>query len=184
MYTLCSTEKATQQQRKFEACFLEAWSKSHYDQISVSGLCRDAGLSRKTFYRLFECKTDVILALVDHVIMDETFYEPDESVGSGDLHRFFDYWKSQKFFLDVLHQNDCSHLILERCINHIFRESPEVHYVFGTADSDIARETIIFYLSGMFVLVLDWHKHGFSRSIDEMASITMHLLSTPAVKNH
>ena len=184
MYTQCSSEKATQQQRKFEACFLDAWAKEPYDKISISGLCRDAGLSRKTFYRLFECKTDVILALVDHVIMDETFYEPDESVGSGDLHRFFGYWKSQKYFLDVLRQNDCSHLVTDRVITHIFRESPEVHYVFGTADSEIARETIIFYLSGMFTMVLDWHRQGFTRSIDEMAKITMQLLSTPPIKTH
>lgn len=182
MYRQCSSEKSVMQQRKFESCMLDAWEKEPYDSISISGLCRDAGLSRKTFYRLFNSKADVVFAMVDHIITDETFYEPDESVGNGDLHRFFGYWKSQKRFLDILQKNSSSHLLTERCISHIFRESPEVHYTFGTADSEFGREAIIFYLSGLFTLVLDWHKHGFQRSIDEMATLSMTLLSTPPIK--
>lgn len=183
MYAQCSSEKSALQQRKFEECMLNTLAKQDYDHISVSGLCRDTGLSRKIFYRLFENKADVIYAMVDHVITDETFYVPDESVGSGDLHRFFSYWKSQAYFLDVLQKNNISHLVTDRCITHIFRESPEVHHVFGTADSDNARETIIFYLSGLFTLVLDWHRHGFNHSIDEMAKLAMHLLSVPPIKS-
>ena len=183
MYRQCSSEKSVMQQRKFEACFLDTWEKEPYDNISISGLCRDAGMSRKTFYRLFECKSDVVFAMVDHIITDETFYVPDESVGPGDLHRFFAYWKSQKRFLDVLRKNDSSHLLTERAISHIFRDSPEVHHVFGTADSPIARETIIFYLSGMFTMVLDWHRHGFQRSIDEMAALVMTVLTTAPLRH-
>ena len=183
MYAQCSSAKSVQQQRKFEKCMLDALAQQDYDHISVSGLCRDAGLSRKVFYRLFDTKADVIYAMVDHVIIDETFYTPDESEGTGDLHRFFGYWKSQSYFLDVLQKNHISHLVTDRCISHIFRESPEVHHVFGTANMDYPREAIIFYLSGMFTLVLDWHRHGFQYSIDEMSKITMGLLSIPPVKH-
>ena len=183
MYTQCSSEKSAQQQRKFEMCMLNSLAQQDYDHISVSALCRDAGLSRKIFYRLFDTKADVIYALVDHVITDETFYSPDESVGSGDLHRFFAYWKSQSYFLDVLQKNNLSHMVTDRCISHIFRESPEVHLVFGTSDLEHPREAIIFYLSGLFTLVLDWHRHGFQRSIDDMAKLAMQLLITPPVKH-
>ena len=58
MYTMCSTEKTAQQQLKFEETFLQMLLETHYDDITISELCRRAGLSRKIFYRLFEKKAE------------------------------------------------------------------------------------------------------------------------------
>lgn len=183
MYRQCCSEKAALQQRKFEECMLDAMILQPYDSISVSALCREAGLSRKTFYRLFETKADVIYALIDHTIMDAAFYQPDEAAGSGEMHRFFGYWKSQKRFLDGLAQNNISNLLTQRCIAHILRESLDIMQAFGTDASDFPRETMMFYLSGLFALVLDWHQHAFDRSIDEMAALVMQLLTVPPIKH-
>ena len=64
MYTLCSTEKTADQQRIFEKTFLQMLLESNYDDITISELCRRAGLSRRIFYRLFERKSDVLYALL------------------------------------------------------------------------------------------------------------------------
>ena len=108
MYTLCSTEKTADQQRIFEKTFLQMLLESNYDDITISELCRRAGLSRRIFYRLFERKSDVLYALLDHTILEEESYEPDESVCTGDLPRFFAFWKEQKdllLFIDSLRVN-------------------------------------------------------------------------------
>ncbi len=183
MYIQCSSEKAAVQQRKFEACMQELMRQQPYDSISVSQLCREAGLSRKTFYRLFTTKSDVIFALVDHTIMDAAFYEADESVGPGDMHHFFGYWKTQKDFLDVLAQNNISLVLTQRVIRHVLNEAPDVLHSFGTEPSEAGRETMIFFLSGLFALLLDWHQHGFDRSIDQMSALVMQLLTTVPIKN-
>ena len=60
MYTLCATEKTAMQQRQFEEAFIELLREYPYDTITISQLCRYAGLSRKIFYRLFERKSDVL----------------------------------------------------------------------------------------------------------------------------
>lgn len=49
MYNKCVTDKAAAQQRKFEAAFLEMMKDKLFEDISISELCRYAGLSRKTF---------------------------------------------------------------------------------------------------------------------------------------
>lgn len=183
MYTQCSSEKAAIQQRKFEACMQALMARQSYDSISVSQLCREAGLSRKTFYRLFSTKADVIYALVDHTIMDAEFYVPDESVGPGGMHSFFGYWRTQKKFLDALALNNISTILTQRVIEHILRESPDIMHSFGTQPSEAGRETMVFFISGLFALLLDWHQHGFDRSIDQMSALVMQLLTTVPIKH-
>mgnify|MGYP003299808584 CR=1 FL=1 len=70
MYKLCSTEKSAQQQRQLEQAFLTLLLQMPYDSIRISEVCRQAGCSRKVFYRLFESKTDMMMALIDHTLLD------------------------------------------------------------------------------------------------------------------
>ena len=108
MYNKCVTDKAAAQQRKFETALLELMKDRLFEEISISELCRYTGLSRKTFYRLYETKGDVVYALIDHTIMEEATCEPDSSVGPGELHQFLAFWRSRKELLDMLQKNQIS----------------------------------------------------------------------------
>lgn len=183
MYKLCSTEKTALQQRRFEQVFLELATELPYDDFTISELCRRAGLSRKIFYRLFERKADVLYALLDHTILDAQSYQPDPSVGEGGLHRFFAFWREQKTLLNMLIKNQCSAALPEAAIRHIQREGSEFLYCFGTQDTPYPRETLEFYISAIFNLVLSWHKHDYDLTIDEVSECLMYLLTTPPVKH-
>ena len=76
MYRKCTTEKASAQQRQFQHALLQSMLQIPYGEITVTGLCTQTGLSRKTFYRLFENKDDVLNALIDQTLqeMDEIIY--------------------------------------------------------------------------------------------------------------
>lgn len=183
MYRQCTSEKTAQQQRDFERNMLEMLRSSFYDDISISDLCRRTGLSRKIFYRLYDSKSDVIYAMIDHAILDSKSYIPDESVGSGGVHSFLGYWREQKTLLDVLRDNQISALLQQQVVIHILKEDPEIIRSFGAEDLSRRRDMIVFYISGLFSLVLDWHDRGFDRSIDELSGIIMELLMTPPVKH-
>ena len=77
MYTLCVTEKTAQQQQIFEQTFLQMMLESYYDEITISDLCRRAGLSRKIFYRLYEKKADILYSMIDRALMEVDYYTPD-----------------------------------------------------------------------------------------------------------
>ena len=183
MYTLCVTEKTAAQQRQFEQTFLQMLLESHYDEITISDLCRRAGLTRKIFYRLFEKKADVLYALIDHTLLEAENYIPDESVGPGELHRFFAFWRHEKDLLDMLLKHQNSHMLTDRAIRHIFNENSRIVHTFGGDSGKFGMETILFYISGIFSLVLTWHQQGYQYSIDEMSAFLMQLLSTPPIKN-
>lgn len=183
MYTMCITEKTAQQQRMFEQVFLQMLLESDYDTITISDLCRRAGLSRKIFYRLYEKKADVLYSMIDRALMESDYYIPDETVGPGELHRFFAFWQYKKDLLDALlkHQNSC--LLTDRAIRFAMREEGCPVRTFGTNEYKSRYETIVFYLSGIFSLLLVWHAQGYSHSIDEMSALMMNLLTTPAIPN-
>ncbi|MBQ7001847.1 MAG: TetR/AcrR family transcriptional regulator [Oscillospiraceae bacterium] len=183
MYTLCTTEKTALQQWQFEQAFLEYSLEVPYDDITISELCRRAGLSRKIFYRLFDRKADVLYALLDHTMLDAAGYTPDPSVGPGELHRFLAFWRSQKPLLDVLQMNRSSSMLTEAAIRHMKRENSKFLHCFGTDEAGYGREILLFYVSGIFSLLLDWHQQDFSASIDQMADALMYLLSTTPIKH-
>ena len=180
MYTLCSTEKTAMQQRQFEKTFLQMLLVSDYDDITISDLCRTAGLSRKIFYRLFERKADVLYSLIDHTLMESDYYVPDDSVGSGEFHRFFAFWQYKKELLDALLKHQSSSLLTERAIRFAMREAGSPVREFGAEKDKGSYEAIVFYLSGIFSVLLNWHAQGYKQSIDEMSALMMDLLTTPA----
>lgn len=183
MYTLCTTEKTALQQRQLERAFLAVSLEMPYDDITISEICRRAGLSRKIFYRLFEKKADVLYALLDHTLLDSESYQPDPSVGDGGMHRFLAFWREQKDLLDVLKRNQNSTLLTDRALRHILSEDSEIRRCFGTDDTEHGREALLFYISGLFALVLDWHNQDFAQSIDQLSQTLMYLMMTPPVKH-
>jgi len=183
MYTLCTTEKTAAQQRRFEKAFLQMMLDSDYDSITISDLCRNTGLSRKIFYRLFEKKADVLYALIDHTLLEAEFFVPDESVGPGELHRFFAFWRTQEDLLDALLKHQNSSLLTDRAVRHVLTERSNIVHTFGADAGKFGFETMVFYMTGIFSLVISWHLQGYSRSIDEMSRLLMDLLSTTPIKN-
>ena len=181
MYRQCTTEKSSLQQRKFEQCMLEAMLKYEYDEISISSLCRDAGLSRKTFYRLFDSKTDVVFALVDQTFIDSQSYIPSPEVKPGGLHHFFAFWKEQKRLLDALSKHSCTSFLMDRAAVFILREDNDLAHVLG-ADLKNGNEILLFNLSAIFSLVISWYAGGYQKSVDEMSELLMELLTTPMVR--
>ena len=182
MYSRCVSEKSAAQQQKFEAAMLELMKDRLFEEISVSELCRYTGLSRKTFYRLYEAKADVIYAMIDHALLDAGRFQPDKTVGPGGLHRFLAYWRTQRNLLDMLKKNQISALLSQQAVIFIMEEAPEIARCFGADDTPNGRDAIVFYVSGLFSLVLDWAYRDFDRSIDEMSALIMDLLINPPVK--
>ncbi len=140
------------------------------------------GLSRKVFYRLYDSKADVIYSLIDRTLLEMGSFAPDPSVKPGGMHRFFAFWLSKRELMDVLEKNRISALIQQQAVVHVMAESPEIVRCFCAENVEYAREMIMFYMSGLFALVWDWHQSGFVRTVDEMADVGMALLMSPPIK--
>lgn len=184
MYKQCTTEKAALQQRRIEECLLTMMQDKPFGEISVSSLCEQTGLSRKTFYRLFESKHDVLCALIDRAIRDFIHFRlPRETLiadVSEELQTFFAYWLVNRPLLDALSKNGNSTMLYERSIHHMLEEDTDLLLQLGVVPTlQQNMESLMFFLSGIMTLVVSWHHTGYQKSPQEMAAITERILSEP-----
>ena len=186
MYKLCKTEQSAARQRRMELGLLEAMESRYYEEISVSDLCQQMGISRKSFYRYFSGKEGALHALIDH-----TFTEYDRNSSwllfeehsiQMELEALFRFWKEQKKLMDALQRSGLSSLLMERAIRigldvAGMRENRERMYLL-TAGA----YTAVFASCGLMSMIVQWHHSGYALSVGQMASVAAGILTGPLLE--
>lgn len=173
MYKYCTTEGSSQRQRQLEQHLLQLMQVHSYSHITISQICDLANISRKSFYRYFSDKDSCLTALVDHCIYDgASSFLP---AGSEPFHildfytQFFTYWQQQCVLLDVLRRNNLELLLPERMIHYAQTEEQGFQQYLGKENDSF--EQILFMVSGVMGLILNWHRSGFEKSPFQMAQV-------------
>ncbi len=182
MYKTCKTEASAARQRSIEEALLSAMGREAYEKITLSSLCTALKLPRKTLYRYFPTKQDILVALIDHRLADcnalvFTDWDGGRQFDKDSLQRFFTYWREQEAFLDAFHRNGFWPLLLERttCIVELMKET-------GTAPKEegFARNQVDHFVSqGLMATVLRWHYLGFPQSPEILAEEFAPILCSP-----
>lgn len=187
MYKLCKTEQSAQRQRQLEEGLLNAMLVQQYEDISISDLCDQMGIPRKSFYRYFASKDGALHALIDHRLMEyETRKGPAKLGGKNgvylDLPWFFEFWKDQKSLLDALARSNLTGILVARSIAY---SKQEQLMEFGSrqylGDRDYHDSAILFAVCGLMTLVIQWHQDGYRQTPAEMAEITYKIMSYPLI---
>ena len=113
MYEGCNKTALTSQTAIAEA-LLTLMKEKPYARISVSELCKCAGISRQTFYTLFESKDNVIA----YVLERKYCFRPEDhaccrsSMSLEDICHAYSFYITQKRdILDLLVRNDIMYLM-------------------------------------------------------------------------
>ena len=179
MYRKCATERSAQNQRALENAFLALMEKLPYEQITITQICEEAGISRRIFYHLFGSKQDALYGLIDHRILDIEGFRTDIS---NMALRFFLYWKEQKPLLDAMRAHNLWSILLERMVTSVLQEDYDVWQWLRAEDPENREDILIFNLSGIMGLVFRWHDSGFDKSPEQMVSLIAQLMQKPLVK--
>lgn len=183
MYRHCATEDAASRQRQIEICLLENMTRMPFEQISVAGLCKELKISRGIFYHYFDDKHSCLTALIDHTLMDFAQYEPVIEKGLEQYPReilnFLMFWQQHSDLLEALNANHFSSLLLDRAVDHIFREEWDTLRWYGADQGEYSEETILFAMSGVVALLMKWHTSGYQKTIAQMAEAWVRLMTKP-----
>lgn len=181
MYKICHTEESSRRQRELEQWLLEAMKRHPYDKITLTQLCSELKIPRKSFYRYFPTKDDCLLALIDHTLSDCNDIALKGLTGTGTLDqsvqlRFFNFWKEQSDLLDVVRENGMRYLLLDRTTVIVDRMKE------NTESVSFARGQVEYYIAyGLMTTVLRWHHYGFQSTPEEMAEVFGRLLGSADV---
>lgn len=187
MYKLCKTEQSARRQRQMEQGLLEYMRGHRYEEITISSLCEFLRIPRKSFYRYFDSKDGALFALIDHTFMEYELFQPPRCEGRGrsmesDLEGFFLFWQTRRPVLDILEKSGLSGILLERAIEHVKTLSTVGRFLPEEAEH-LKAYISNFAISGLMIMMVNWHRDGFRESPAEMSRIATRLLSKPLFPN-
>lgn len=161
MYKQCKTLQSAQRQQHIIKTLIDLMQTNTYDEISVSALCERAGIPRKTFYRYFDSKEDLLLAALDSLLgAYHQFTGAKRHLDADmieDLELFFLFWKEHESFLQAIKFSQLSGLFVTTLVGGIFNERK--------GDPITSR----FAITGLLGVLLDWAYRGFQESPESMA---------------
>ena len=115
--------KIAQQSKKKIADALQAVMKQYdYKEITITQLAQEAKLSRKTFYRLFGDKDDVLSYLFETMYIDCFAYMKSRQAQSywDIVQCYFDFWEERKSLLLLFKQSHILSVLFDGAYKYSF----------------------------------------------------------------
>ena len=171
----CTTEKTAENQKKLCRALLELGEKTPYEQIFVSDICQKAPISRRSFYRYFSNKDDVLYALIRDSIMECSVRSMDLRYDVNDLKAlltsFFLFWKEERSgLLDMLRKNRLEHLLMEIYLEWAVAE------VKAYPEKTPRRTAMTFSVTGVMAVMFQWSDRDYDTPVEQLSSETAELL--------
>lgn len=187
MYKLCKTEQSANRQKELERRLLSAMADRSLEEISVSDLCEQLGIPRKSFYRYFSGKEGAFHALIDHTIMEFECArwmsgKKEPELCQRELERFFTFWRSKTPLLDALERNGRMDVLVKRAVERIMEERGLSRSPFAQQELQPQTHRMFFFMSGLMTMVIVWYRGGYCGSPEQMARIAADIVTNPLIE--
>lgn len=150
---------AEQSKEKFVKALLVIMEQYNFREITITQLSQEAGLSRKTFYRLFKDKEELI-----NFLFEKLYRECFMQIKARQLQHYwdvvqcyFDFCEERKELLSLLKRNNLLSLLFEGSYKYSFRV---FEYVRSKETANIYSPYLPYLLAysigGMYSMLLKW----------------------------
>ena len=150
---------AEQSKEKIAKALLVTMKQYNFKEITITQIAQEANLSRKTFYRLFESKEDVM-----KYMFEELYIRCFTKIRALNIHHYwevvqcyFDFWEEHKNLLDIFKKNDLLPVLFDGAYKYSFQifeyvRSKEVAEEF----SAMLPYLLAYSVGGMHSMILKW----------------------------
>ena len=145
-----------------------------FDAISISAICKRAGISRTGFYRNYNTKEEVLIDYFDHYI--SPFYDrlnqlPDKEP-QGVSQAYFEFVDQHSELLEVLVRSGAESILLARFTYFVSRfYSENVRAIPFTGD--YAHYWNSFLSAGLYNMTIEWIASGKQAPIATLVEISV-----------
>ncbi len=172
---------AEQSKRKIVQALLTIMKQYGYKEITVTQIAQEAQLSRKTFYRLFTGKDEILT-----LFFEELFQECFARIKAQNIQHywdvvqvFFDFWEERKDLLFLLQKNE----LLPRVFEQSYQYSMQVFEFVRSKELAVSYALPLPYMlaysvGGMHSMLLKWLEKGMDiPSTELIAKLKMGFMS-------
>lgn len=176
----CGTNKTARQSQKQTAEAMIALLKEKpFTQITISELCREAGISRQTFYSLFTSRENVmVFTLQEQYCEGLEISAPGQSSYDEDLirwicHSYSSYMFRNRSLIKMLVDNHIDYLLYDSFYDSMDNCECFMHDIDPCTRSYAAS----FYAGGFACVARRYAEEGCSSSADQLEEILETLIS-------
>lgn len=177
-------QSAAQRQTQLENALLVLMRSKGYAKTTVTDICREANIPRRTFYHYFDCKEEVLHAAVENMLRECMLKVMLEFNGGmealrASLVRNFRFWLTEgRAKLDLLLDNGLAAEMTNCAMGWLAREHFSLPHRDGLNDKQM-EIAIMLGASGFFSLLIYWRGNGYRENPEEMADYAVQFLSEP-----
>ena len=178
------TERGSQQQNQICASLIRLMETIPYGEITVSRICDQARIPRRTFYYYFDGKEDVLALLIQGLMMEsqlEAMLLANTSKAhlEQSLTRFFSYWRDKRAReLRVLIHNRLEQELTIHCVRWVHTEDHWIHLMENYTDEE-RNIGLMLGISSVLYALFHWCKLDFQQSPEYMAACVTRILTQP-----
>ena len=175
-----SHQKTIEQSKSWlTEAFFQQLAQLPYDKITVSSIAQQAQLSRRTFYRHFTTKDDLLQQYLETLFERYTAVLLQTKITRHEdtLQQFFTFWQSYASELRLLQKQG----LFERVLHIVNQWYPTIYRRLQVPWHTSGSEQEILYAStfgagGYFNILALWIKHGCPETPQEMTRIVKNIL--------
>jgi AcrR family transcriptional regulator len=153
---------------------LSLMEREKFSQISIKEITANALLSRRTFYRNFNSKEDILVSYITELCnsyMESLNKETDLNI-ENITKVFFTFWHRHIVFLQLLSKNNLSGLLQEQFNLQLPGIHRKIKNQTNEYDSEESLEYALTFSAGGYVnLLFEWVNRGAVKKPDELAGI-------------
>ena len=180
----CGTNKtALQSQRQIAEAMMVLIRQKPYQQITISELCKAAGVSRQTFYTLFTSRENAMVFALQTRSCDVPELEMRRPEAESRQCRYFDLHRLCRGYSAYLLRNQgLIRLLVENGIDHLLYDSffdalERCGHFLSRADACTRRYAASFYAGGVTCVARQYAQEGCESTAEQLEQLLMTLFT-------
>ena len=160
---------------------LELMKEKNFSDITITEIAEKAQLDRRTFYRHFRSKKDILDRYFEQLCSEYSDYIIQEQhIDLSSLGRaYFTFWSRHADFLQALHQNHLFYLVVEK-YNELLPGLHEkfIEDTFHFKNQISLEYGLAFSAGGFWNILSRWFERGRKESPEEMSDILQGIIDS------
>lgn len=174
-----SNKTAMASQQQISGAMMRLMQQKPFAQITISELCREAGISRQTFYTLFSSRENVMVFTLQARYCDAPHIEPPDPSAEADsalrrlCHGYSEYLQKNQRLIKTLVDNHIDYLLYDS----FYGALENCACFLGDLDPCTRRYAVDFYAGGISSVARRYALEDCSTSADRLEELLIKLFS-------